>query len=90
MYQTPSLPNCPQCGCSDVEHLGNARSKRYVCVEGHRFEVPQRRGMLARLRRKPAVKPESANCSNCSEPVAPQAEECKYCGRVGPYRWDYS
>lgn len=89
MYQTP-LPNCPQCGCADVERLGNTRSKRFMCVEGHRFEVPRRRGMLARFRGKPAVKPESAKCSNCSEPVAPKDRECKHCGKVGPYLWEYS
>ena len=40
---------CPQCGCADIEYLGKGRIRsRYLCVEGHRFEVPKRRGFFAR------------------------------------------
>ncbi len=40
---------CPECGCADVEHVGKQGGHhRYLCLEGHRFEVPKPPGFLAR------------------------------------------
>lgn len=45
--------SCPACGCSDVERMGRVKGRhRYLCVEGHQFEVPRRPGVFARRRRK--------------------------------------
>lgn len=53
MFAAANVPSlCPQCGCADVERMGNARSTRFLCIEGHMFEVPKRPGLLRRWRKK--------------------------------------
>ncbi len=32
---------------------------------------------------------ELVECPDCAESVPRGASECKYCGKVGPYRWEY-
>lgn len=48
--------SCPECGCTDVERIGNRRTGgRFLCFEGHQFEIPQRRSFFAKWRhRNPA------------------------------------
>lgn len=45
----PDVGACPECGCSDVERTGRlSGNHRYVCLEGHQFEVPKPQGPLSR------------------------------------------
>jgi hypothetical protein len=45
--------SCPHCGSSDVERMGKVTGRnRYLCLEGHQFEVPRRPGVFARWREK--------------------------------------
>ncbi len=47
----PSVDSCPQCGCADVERMGrHSGNYRYMCLEGHMFEVPKAQSALARWR----------------------------------------
>ena len=49
----PMPSSCAECGCADVERLGSRRnSNQFLCVEGHKFEVPRQPGFLARWREK--------------------------------------
>ncbi len=45
--------SCPECGCSDVERTGRITDRnRYLCFEGHQFELPRPPGLVARWRDK--------------------------------------
>jgi hypothetical protein len=44
---------CPACGCGDLEQIGNRRNgSRFLCLEGHQFEVPKRPRFPARRRHR--------------------------------------
>lgn len=60
----PSVESCPQCGCADIEHMGrHGGNYRYMCIEGHKFEVPKPPGVLARWR-QPEKGPKSKPTRN--------------------------
>jgi len=51
--RVPTPSSCPECGCADVERMGKARNDyQFLCIEGHRFEVPRGPGLFARWREK--------------------------------------